>query len=61
MTENPNPVPEWMDGKKINEALFCREFLEQHMHLCFVRLTADKRLSAKDIVGNRKKVDPVAG
>lgn len=30
MTENPNPVPEWVDGKKINEVLFCREFLEEH-------------------------------
>ena len=30
MAENPNPVPEWVDGKKINEVLFCREFLEQH-------------------------------
>lgn len=30
MTENPSPVPEWVDGKKINEVLFCREFLEQH-------------------------------
>ena len=30
MTENPNPVPEWVDGKKINEVLFCREFLEAH-------------------------------
>ena len=27
-----------------------------HMHLCFVPITADGRLSAKDIVGNRKKV-----
>jgi hypothetical protein len=27
-----------------------------HMHLCFVPLTADRRLSAKDIVGNRKKL-----
>lgn len=27
-----------------------------HMHLCFVPLTADKRLSAKEIVGNRKKL-----
>ena len=26
------------------------------MHLCFVPLTADGRLSAKDIVGNRKKL-----
>lgn len=30
MAENPNPVPEWVDGKKINEVLFCREFLEEH-------------------------------
>ena len=30
MAENPNPVPEWVDGKKINEVLFCREFLQTH-------------------------------
>ena len=27
-----------------------------HKHLCFVPLTEDKRLSAKEIVGNRKKL-----
>ena len=27
-----------------------------HMHLCFVSLTEDKRLSAKEIVGNKKKL-----
>ena len=27
-----------------------------HMHLCFVPLTVDGRLSAKDIVGNKKKL-----
>ena len=27
-----------------------------HMHLCFVPVTADGRLSAKDIVGNKKKL-----
>ena len=27
-----------------------------HMHLCFVPLTSDGRLSAKDIVGNKKKL-----
>ena len=27
-----------------------------HMHLCFVPLTEDGRLSAKDIIGNRKKL-----
>ena len=27
-----------------------------HMHLCFVPLTEDKRLSAKEILGNKKKL-----
>ena len=27
-----------------------------HMHLCFVPLTRDKRLSAKDVMGNRNKL-----
>ena len=27
-----------------------------HMHLCFVPLTRDKRLSAKEIIGNRQKM-----
>ena len=27
-----------------------------HLHLCFVPLTADGRLSAKEIIGNRKKL-----
>ena len=27
-----------------------------HMHLCFVPITADGRLSAKEIVGNKKKL-----
>ena len=30
MDEQTNLVPEWVDGKKINEALFCREFLKDH-------------------------------
>lgn len=34
MTENPNPVPEWMDGSKINEVLFCKAFLEVHPMIC---------------------------
>ena len=32
-----------------------------HMHLCFVPLTEDKRLCAKEILGNKKKTDTVAG
>ena len=27
-----------------------------HMHLCFAPITADGRLSAKEIVGNKKKL-----
>ena len=27
-----------------------------HLHLCFVPLTADGRLSAKEIIGNRKNL-----
>ena len=27
-----------------------------HMHLCFVPLTVDKRLSAKEVIGNKKKL-----
>ena len=27
-----------------------------HMHLCFVPLTRDKRLSAKEILGNKKSM-----
>jgi len=30
MDEQTNLVPEWVDGKKINEARFCREFLKDH-------------------------------
>ena len=30
MNKQTNLVPEWVDGKKINEALFCREFLKDH-------------------------------
>ena len=30
MDEQTNPVPKWVDGKKINEARFCREFLKDH-------------------------------
>ena len=30
MGEQTNLVPEWMEGKKINESLFCREYLQEH-------------------------------
>ena len=58
--------PEFFKGKKradikefFNEALeFIRHMDEKtpHMHLSFVPLTEDKRLCAKEILGNRKKM-----
>lgn len=30
MDEQTNLVPEWMEEKKINESLFCREYLQEH-------------------------------
>ena len=32
--ENANTAPEWFDGKKINEVIFCRSFLETHPMKC---------------------------
>lgn len=30
MDKQTNLVPEWMEGKKVNESLFCREYLQEH-------------------------------
>ena len=27
-------LPEWFDGKKVNETLFCQEFLEEYPMAC---------------------------
>ena len=32
--ERMTDMPEWFDGKKINEVQFCREFLEEHPMKC---------------------------
>ena len=32
--ERITTVPEWFDGKKINEVQFCQEFLEEHPMKC---------------------------
>ena len=32
--ERITTVPEWFDGKKINEVLFCQSFLETHPMKC---------------------------
>lgn len=44
------------DPKTIISAVVHMDEKTPHMHLCFVPLTADKRLSAKEIVGNKKKL-----
>ena len=44
------------DPKKIISAVVHMDEKTPHMHLAFVPLTADGRLSAKEIVGNKKKL-----
>ena len=44
------------DEKTILSAVVHMDERTPHMHLCFVPLTKDGRLSAKDIVGNKKKL-----
>ena len=44
------------DPKTILSAVVHMDEKTPHMHLCFVPLTADGRLSAKEIVGNKKKL-----
>ena len=51
--------PEFFKGKKKAEIISAVVHMDEktpHMHLCFVPLTEDKRLSAKEIVGNKKKL-----
>ena len=47
---------EHQDPKTIISAVVHMDEKTPHMHLCFVPLTEDKRLSAKEIVGNKKKL-----
>ena len=49
-------IQEHQDQKTIISAVVHMDEKTPHMHLCFVPLTADKRLSAKEIVGNKKKL-----
>ena len=44
------------DPKTIISAVVHMDEKTPHMHLCFVPLTEDGRLSAKDILGNKKKL-----
>ena len=49
-------IREHQDQKTIISAVVHMDEKTPHMHLCFVPLTEDKRLSAKEIVGNKKKL-----
>ena len=49
-------IREHQDPKTIISAVVHMDEKTPHMRLCFVPLTADKRLSAKEIVGNKKKL-----
>ena len=49
-------IREHQDQKTIISAVVHMDEKTPHMHLCFVPLTADGRLCAKEIVGNKKKL-----
>ena len=49
-------IQEHQDPKTILSAVVHMDEKTPHMHLCFVPLTEDGRLSAKEIVGNKKKL-----
>ena len=49
-------IQQHQDPKTIISAVVHMDEKTPHMHLCFVPLTEDGRLSAKDIMGNKKKL-----
>ena len=49
-------IQEHQDPRTIISAVVQMDEKTPHMHLCFVPLTEDGRLSAKEIVGNKKKL-----
>jgi len=49
-------IQEHQDPRTIISAVVHMDEKTPHMHLCFVPLTEDGRLSAKEIVGNKKKL-----
>ena len=46
-------MPEWYDGKKVNEVLFCREFLAEHPMICVKGsfFTVDGRITDEAALG----------
>lgn len=55
-TEALNFIEKYQAKGTIISAVVHMDEKTPHMHLCFIPLTADKRLSAKEIVGNKKKL-----
>ena len=55
-TEALDFIQEYQSKDTIISAVVHMDEKTPHMHLCFVPLTEDKRLSAKEIVGNKKKL-----
>ena len=49
-------IEQHQDPHTIISAVVHMDEKTPHMHLCFVPLTEDNRLSAKDIIGNKKKL-----
>ena len=55
-TEALNFIEKYQAKDTLSSAVVHMDENTPHMHLCFIPLTADKRLSAKEIVGNKKKL-----
>ena len=49
-------IKKYQNEKTIISAVVHMDEKTPHMHLCFIPITEDGRLSAKDIVGNKKKL-----
>jgi hypothetical protein len=49
-------IKQKQDPSTIISAVVHMDEKTPHLHLCFVPLTPDGRLSAKEIIGNRKKL-----
>ena len=55
-TEALNFIQKYQSKDTIISAVVHMDEKTPHMHLCFVPLTKDNRLSAKEIVGNKKRL-----
>ena len=49
-------LTEFVGAENVDSAMVHMDEKTPHLHLCFVPLTKDKRLSAKEILGNKKSM-----